>query len=245
LLIVGQQEEMVLGMLANGVIALRGQMPADTAAESRGFFVLDGSRPDSPDSGFWRQLNRQATLDATVVTPRDAASAVHKIAAEVDRRVTAGEPTAPPIFLIVYNLARFRDLKKSEEFGGFDDDDIANATKQLAAILREGPAVGVHTLLWSDSFSNLNRWVDRQSMRDLELRVLFQMSATDSSNLMDSPAASRLGGHMAICYSEERGQAEKFRPYGLPSQDWLAWVESHLANRTSAPDNVDAAATKS
>ena len=60
------------------------------------------------------------------------------------------------------------------------------------------------------------------------MRVLQQMSANDSSNLMDSPAASKLGGHTAIFYSEERGQAEKFRPYGLPTGDWLASVAESL-----------------
>ena len=58
------------------------------------------------------------------------------------------------------------------------------------------------------------------------------MSATDSSNLMDSPAASRLGGHVSIFYSEEQGSAEKFRPYGLPSPEWLAEVKDSLSKPT-------------
>ena len=57
------------------------------------------------------------------------------------------------------------------------------------------------------------------------------MSATDSSNLMDSPAASRLGVQLAISYSEEQGEAEKFQPYARPSAEWLAWVEERLAAR--------------
>ncbi|HMC11225.1 MAG TPA: hypothetical protein VKH44_08035, partial [Pirellulaceae bacterium] len=73
-----------------------------------------------------------------------------------------------------------------------------------------------------------------QALRDFEMRVLFQMSATDSSNLMDNPAASRLGGHTAIFYSEERRQAEIFRPYGLPSADWLAQVARQLAAKSEA-----------
>ena len=73
----------------------------------------------------------------------------------------------------------------------------------------------------------------RYSLRDIEMRVLFQMSATDSSNLMDSPAASKLGVHRAMFYSEEQGQAEKFRPYGPPSADWLQWVQKQLGRSTN------------
>ena len=74
--------------------------------------------------------------------------------------------------------------------------------------------------------------LDRQSMQDFEMRVLFQMNANDSSSLMDSPEASRLGVHRAILYDEGQGRMEKFRPYGLPSAEWLAQVESHLRGRT-------------
>ena len=69
-------------------------------------------------------------------------------------------------------------------------------------------------------------------MRDLDFRILFQMSATDSSNLMDSAAASRLGMHRAILYSEEQGDFEKFRPYAPPADEWLAWVQEQIQSRS-------------
>jgi len=61
--------------------------------------------------------------------------------------------------------------------------------------------------------------------------VLFQMSQNDSSSLIDSPVASRLGPQRALFHSEEAGALEKFRPYGLPSDEWLAWVKERFASR--------------
>jgi hypothetical protein len=164
------------------------------------------------------------------VKSRDAAATIAALAAEVDRRATAGDDTAEPILLVIYDLARFRDLKKSDDFS-FSDDGPPTG-KQFAAVLRDGPAVGVHAIVWCDAYNNLQRWLDRQALRDLEMRVLFQMSVTDSSNLMDSPAASRLGPHLAYYYSEELGEAEKFRPYALPSTDWLAEIHRAAASPT-------------
>jgi hypothetical protein len=243
LLIVGQQEELALGILTSCLLSLAPQVKSPASAgDAAGngssgsarlptFCILDGTRPDAPEAGFWRKIKSELPIDAQVVAPRDAADAIGKIAAEVDRRLSSGEQNAEPIFLFIYNLARFRELKKSEDFS-FGDDSGASSDKQLATILREGPSLGVHTLVWCDSYNNVSRWIDRPSMRDLELRVLFQMSATDSSNLMDSPAASRLGGHVSIFYSEEQGSAEKFRPYGLPSPEWLAGVKESLGGQT-------------
>jgi hypothetical protein len=95
----------------------------------------------------------------------------------------------------------------------------------------------VHTLVWSDTYTTVGRWIDRQSLSDFAWRVLFQMSATDSANLMESPEASRLGVHRAMLYNEEQGEFEKFRPYGPPSADWLAWVKSQLSG--SLPDDSE------
>jgi len=53
------------------------------------------------------------------------------------------------------------------------------------------------------------------------MRVVLQMSAEDSSNLIDTPVASKLGQYRAIFYNEDEGRAEKFRPYMLPSNEWL------------------------
>ena len=139
-----------------------------------------------------------------------------------------------PGFSSIFNLPRFRDLRRADDdfsFSSFGDDKPPATARQFTTVLRDGPAVGVHTLLWCDTYSNVSRWFDRQLLRDLDQRVLFQMSATDSANLMDSPLASRLGAHRAILYSEEQGRAEKFRPFGLPSAEWLAWVRQQLERR--------------
>jgi hypothetical protein len=227
LLIVGQQEELAQGMLANSAVALAGQ-----AAGAAQIVILDGALADSPSTGFWSRFASHLPAGAKVVTPRDAAAVVRSLAEEVDRRVAAGDAPAEPVYLLVHNLARFRDLKKSDDFGmSFDDAPAKGADKQLAAILREGPAVGVHTLVWCDAYSNVSRWLDRQALRDFDQRVLLQMSAADSSQLMDSPGASKLGTHLAFYFSEEMGRAEKFRPYAIPSADWLAWVQQQLTAR--------------
>jgi S-DNA-T family DNA segregation ATPase FtsK/SpoIIIE len=69
-------------------------------------------------------------------------------------------------------------------------------------------------------------------MREFAMRVLFQMGVNDSSTLIDSPAAARLGRNRALFATEENAMPEKFRPYGLPSDAWLARVRERLTTRT-------------
>ena len=65
------------------------------------------------------------------------------------------------------------------------------------------------------------------------MRVVFQMGANDSSTLMDTPIASRLGPQRAIYYTEDQGKIEKFRPYALPALEWLrAWRKNGASDQS-------------
>ncbi len=236
LLLVGHQEEEALGVLTTCLVSLAAQhRPLDGQAETprAQFYVLDGTRPDSPMAGFWNRLTSILPHPVKVATPRGMADTIAEVAAEVNRREASGKEDAPPLYLIVFDLGRFRDLRKSDDDFSFgrNDEGPPSPAKQFTKILHEGPVLGIHTLLWCDTANNVNRSLDRQAMRNLELRVLFQMNAADSSNLIDSPVASQLGIHRAIFYDEGDGRLEKFRPYGPPSEAWLAWVKQQLQGR--------------
>ena len=173
---------------------------------------------------------------ARLVDRRELQTVLTEMAREIDRRQKTHEGEEPPLFLFLYGLQRFRELRKPEDDFSFSrrgEEAAANPAKQFVTILLEGPAVGVHTVVWCDTLNNVQRAFERQGLRDFEMRVLFQMSAADSSNLIDSPAAGKLGLYRALFYSEEKGQPEKFRPYGLPDDSWLDWVKEQLqAKRT-------------
>lgn len=238
LLLVGHREEAALGVLATSLVALAAQDRSEETGLAR-FVVLDGTRVDAPEAGFWPRFGRQFGREVTVAAPRDAARVIAEIDEEVRRRQEGGIEDAPAVYVVAYDLGRFRDLRREEDdFGfGMGEEKPPSPGKQFANILREGPPVGVHLLMWCDSYNNVIRALDRQGLRDVDYRVVFQMNATDSSNLIDTPIASRLGVHRAILYNEGRGTVEKFRPYGLPTDEWMATVRAQLAPGHAAPNS--------
>jgi hypothetical protein len=164
---------------------------------------------------------------------RDVPAIVGEVADEVDRRQKATDGGQAPVFLFLYGLQRFRDLRRSEDDFGFGRrEEKPSPAQQFATIVREGAGLGVHTILWCDTLNNLQRSLERAALREFEMRVLFQMSVADSSNLIDTPLASKLGVHRAYFFSEEQGRLEKCRPYGLPPQTWLDHVRERLGART-------------
>lgn len=158
--------------------------------------------------------------DIRVLTEHEADTATADIAEEVKRRVEEGAMGEPTIILALHGGQRLRSLRRSDDGFGFSmsEDDAAPSKpdKRLADILRDGPAVGVHVTAWFDSVSNVERWLDRSSIREFEHRVLLQTNATDSTTLIDTPDAARLGPNRALYVNREAGISEKFRPYGSP-----------------------------
>lgn len=232
LLVVGQQEEGALSVVSAALLSLAAQQP-----EAR-FYLLDGTPVDSPHVGYLPRLGESLAHPAKVAGWREVTPLLTEVAAEVERRQAAPQEPHPPIYLAICGLQRFRDLRKGEDDFGFSrrGEEKANPSQLLATVLREGPSLGVHTLVWCDSLNNLNRSFDRGALREFEMRVLFQMSASDSSTLIDNPAASKLGVHRALYHSEDRGVPEKFRPYALPAEAWLASVRERLLQR--GPESI-------
>jgi hypothetical protein len=221
------------------LVAQHAAPDANGQVPTAGFHILDGTRPDAPDLDFWPRLARALPHDIHIAGPRDAAGVVGQLAAELSRREQDRAENEPPIYLLIYDLARFRDLRKSDDdysLSRYDEDKPVSASAHLGRLLRDGPALGIHVLVWCDSYHNVGRFMERQALRDLELRVLFQMNVTDSSNLVDSPAASQLGIHRALLYDEGEGLLEKFRPYGLPDDHWLEWIGQQFRQRIPEPN---------
>jgi hypothetical protein len=172
-----------------------------------------------------------------LVDYRGTTDAVIALGQEVVRRQRVDDRNAPLVFLLVYGLQRYRMLRKQEDEFSFsaDAEKPPDPAKHFATILREGPGLGVHTVAWCDTLASVERTLDRVAMRELDNRVLFQMSANDSSALIDSPVANKLGPNRAVAYSEERGTLEKFRPYGLPPAEWLTDACEKLSRGAREP----------
>lgn len=227
-LLVGQHDDAATGILAMSLLSLAAQLPPQSAD----FYVMDGMPADSPLAGTLARAARSVPHEVRLVEYRGVDAAIADIWELMQQR----QGNEPAIFLIISALQRFRTLRKGEEefsFSMSDEPKKVSSGKQFADILREGPPVGIHTFAWCDTPVALERTLDRSALREFDHRILFQMSATDSSNLIDSPAANRLGFYRALAYSEEQGVTEKFRPYAVPSNEWLEGVALKFAERRS------------
>ena len=237
MLLIGQQDEAAMALLSASLIGLAAQYAPDNVT----FYVMDGSPADSPLAQVFPSIKAALPHDLRLVDYRGVTDAIDSLATELATR-QVGEPNAgKDIFLFIYGLQRYRTLRKAEDDFSFsmsasEDPDAKkppNTGKQFADLMRDGPVYGIHILGWADTPVSIERTLDRSAMREFDNRILFQMSANDSSNLIDSPAANKLGPNRALAYSEEQGTMEKFRPYALPDKEWLGMLKEKLGKRAA------------
>ncbi|MEM1184297.1 MAG: FtsK/SpoIIIE domain-containing protein [Planctomycetota bacterium] len=235
-LIVGQQPEVARAMLAAALVGLVAQHAGDAEAE---ITVIDTTPPDDPEaevlSTIAQKLANASGLNVRCVGPRHAADVITSLEDERASRDASDRTDAPARHLLVNGLQRLKALRKVEDDFSFsfsaseeDASDGKSTADAFGDLLREGPALGLFTVAWCDSVTGLNRSLDRRAVTAFEQRVAMQMSAADSSTLIDSGAAAKLGLHRALLYNEELGTLEKFRPYAVPDDGFVETVANAL-----------------
>ena len=218
MLIVGQREDAVLAMYGVGLVALSAQFPAGSAQ----FYLIDGSPPDSAERSFFSDIAGKLRHPLVTSYETDLGEIMTALALEQKRRSDEGGEPAPPIFLFINGLQRFKKLRYDDDLAfSFDaSSDGDNPSMQLNELICEGAPLGIHLIASIDSFNNVGRTLSRKALAEFEMRLLFQMSANDSASLIDTPKASSLGMHRALFYNEHEGYLETFRPYAMPPHGW-------------------------
>jgi DNA segregation ATPase FtsK/SpoIIIE, S-DNA-T family len=230
LLLVGQREEATLSILSVALISLAAQYRAGGAR----FILFDGNPPGTPAREYLEQIVQAIPHELILAKQGDLPEILKRLAA--DQSIGGNDAGAvtghqAPVFLFIHGLQKFNKLRYEEDFGFASSDAEAapNPAVLLNQLICEGTSHGLHVIATCDTYNNVNRFLSRKALSEFEMRVLFQMSANDSSSLIDNPKASTLGLHRAIFYNEQEGYLETFRPYALPSREWIAEISRDLA----------------
>ena len=228
LLVVSQSEERTATLLSVALVSLAAQFPRNAAH----FVVLD-----STPSGFPQRECLERLLQAVPHTVVSAGNSnlmetMAGLAEELKQRAD-NETAGPEVFVLVHGLQNFKKLRAEDEFG-FSSSDSAGSPTPAATLLNlitEGSARGFHLVATCDTCNNVSRFLGRKTLSEFEMRVVFQMSASDSASLIDAPAAASLGLHRALYYNDREGSLETFRPYAQPDGEWLESVMQQLQAR--------------
>jgi hypothetical protein len=228
LLIVGQSEERELTLLSVALVSLAAQFQKGAAR----FVVLDSTPPGFPERDFLERVIRAVPHEIVQAGNANLAETMGALAEELKKRAVDESAAAPETFVLIHGLQNFKKLRQEDEFSFSSVESAAvNPAAVLQSLISDGPALGIHLIATCDTYNNVNRFLGRKTLTEFEMRVLFQMSASDSASLVESPDAGTLGQHRALYYNDREGYTEIFRPYARPGNEWIEEVARQLAPR--------------
>jgi S-DNA-T family DNA segregation ATPase FtsK/SpoIIIE len=214
-MIVGNESALVAGLLVSWVrTSIVSELQQDAAPR---FLILDGSSTDDEHMCSAMQWLRNQPSRVRVAAVRELSEVLSELQSEWNVRNSAPDRTYSPLILVIANLSRFREFRRSDEFSFSSQEGDITPDALLTKVLADGPSLGIHVCIWSDTATTLSRWLPRNALRDIEIRILMQMSAADSNQLMDSSMANRLDRYVLLVHDDADGKAVKFRPYELGS----------------------------
>ena len=228
LLIVGQSEERELTLLVVSLVSLAAQYPKGSVR----FVVLDSTPPGFSERDFLERVIRTVPHEIVQAGNGNLAEIMGGLAEELKKRAADESAAAPETFVLVHGLQNFKKLRQEDEFSfSSGESTTINPAAVLQSLISDGPALGIHLIATCDTYNNVNRFLGRKTLTEFEMRVLFQMSASDSASLVESPDAGTLGLHRALYYNDREGYTEIFRPYARPGNEWIEEIGRQLAPR--------------
>ncbi len=239
LLLVGQEGDMADSIFAAAILSWCGKDSEGSSHHGpRMIFIHDGRDGDSlrrfestfrPGRTHEFQLRKAAEVDAVIT----------ELFQEMTARENGEVPhDAPEILLAIRNLGQFRSLRKEEDdygMGAFGGSKTVTPATMLGDLIRKGPLVGIHLMIWSDTFANAMRWLSNSLLREFDTRIAFRLNQTDSASLIDTPAAASLSQGRAILYRDQTGSADRFRPFSWPGDEWLKTLDGDSTKSLPVP----------
>jgi tetratricopeptide (TPR) repeat protein len=143
---------------------------------------------------------------------------------EVDGRLDQDDSSRATYLLVLFGVHRARDL--DAEMGTLDVD--VDLVEKLERVMRDGPEVGVHVWLWSDSVSGASRRLTPRMMREIAWRIAGKMSADDSQTFIGTGQAADLRASQLVMVNEDRGVATRMTAYAPPPTSWVAEVTAAM-----------------
>lgn len=218
LLIVGDNEEIIFGMLGGAYISLA----AFFRPQEVRFRIADLSLKEEAWEDICENFQMHfAFHDVKVEERRGATRIIDEVSQMVKERQELydahEDDTGPTIFLIVAGMHRLSEFRPVPSRLGMRDEPSEYA-KKLTEILQRGPALGIYTIVWCDNAKNFDSILGRPVLAQFDRRVALRMSADDSQLLLKDTIASKLPPYRAILVDDEHSLApEKFKPYVMPS----------------------------
>lgn len=191
---------------------------AYTDIEAAKFYVFNFIREVDKVSSMNAMISGSSSSVVFATKKNEVTETLKSLADEVRRRKAEDDQMAQHIFLSFYAI-QFSTAFDPEVKGTFNTVSQSEASKALEYILKEGPSLGVFTILQTDNLESIKP-VGSNIQELFNYRIALQMSENESFKIVGSSLASQIydmkrpsSKFRAYCRDKVRNTDIKFKPY--------------------------------
>lgn len=177
------------------------------------FYNIDSEFVSIPDN-LYKNINQ----DYINVNIRDTKVSLLEIKQEIENRINSVSNSTINIFLTIFSFQRGRAFRKE----GYSMSEESNL---LAYILKEGPDVGVYSLIQIDTVDSFSKNLDDNLLKEFSQRITSQINPDNSVRIIGNQKAAKLGKNRAWYYDDNENLLIKFKPYELPVFSWVSNIQ--------------------
>ncbi|MRH91665.1 cell division protein FtsK [Nocardia sp. SYP-A9097] len=145
---------------------------------------------------------------------RKLGDVLDSLVADITERAELDDYHSPARTLFLIGAHRARELTP-------DTFDPETESGRLAHVLRHGPEVGIHVIVWADRLASLQRRFDHDGLRQFGFKVLGPASEDDSRSLIDSEVAAKLTPNQFAIDDYDNARTDIVRRFAEPEAAWL------------------------
>jgi len=233
MLVIDRDEKLGFGVIYAAVLSAIAQHPAD--ALKIDFVDLSGA--DESWAEYPEALEQALAGCVKVYGRKEMPELFQEIANDIKAAGPLARKEKPTRLLVIFGLQRARDMRLEDaprpSFSRQDPPPPPSMHDNMASILREGPDVGAHVLLWCDTLQGFQRALDNKSLSEFGHRVVGGLSTNDSNKLLEDSIASKMNkeNRMIVLDDDRVGVFNQIRPYLPPEKHWLTSTIDGLAKR--------------
>jgi hypothetical protein len=211
LLVVTDDEQIGQGILAGAISTAASTFGSQVEIRVLDFMPLE--------AGFGEAALALSELSEVVVgRRRNFVRMLEQVHALVRARAADANTPRSPCLFVVNGLEHARELEVGASSAAVDHD--LGLSRQLEEIVREGPLVGIHTLVWAMHHTTLDQRLTRDVASAFGLRVVGKTDESTSEAIIESTVAASLPPWQVLLYDEFRSRLVRFRPYTMPKATW-------------------------
>jgi len=203
-IVTGHDESTSFKIMYSSLLSILSQhTPKSTTFYVFNFISQESELHDQVDN-----LLKHSHQNYFIVKRREILDQLKKIQDEIRKRIDNNEQNGENIFLSFFAFQRGRSFRK-------DGYSMSEEGQILEYILKEGPDVGVFTLLQVNSIDGFEKNLDSSILKEFSQRATAQINPDNSIKLLGNQKAAKLKSNRAYYFDDNENILLKFKPYEL------------------------------